>query len=118
MKQYKINVNGTMYEVAIEEVDASEIKSAAPAAASVPAAAAAPTATAGAGEQVNCPMPGNILAVNINVGDVVKAGQVGMILEAMKMENEIMIPCDGTVTAVGVQKGATVESGAFLFSIG
>lgn len=116
MKQYKINVNGTMYEVAIEEVDASEIKSAAPAATSAPAAA--PAATAGAGEQVNCPMPGNILAVNINVGDVVKAGQVGMILEAMKMENEIMIPCDGTVTAVGVQKGATVESGAFLFSIG
>lgn len=116
MKQYKINVNGTMYEVAIEEVDASEIKSAAPAAAAP--AAPAPAATAGAGEQVNAPMPGNILAVNINVGDVVKAGQVGMILEAMKMENEIMIPCDGTVTAVGVQKGATVESGAFLFSIG
>ena len=120
MKQYKINVNGTFYEVSIEEVDAAEIKNAAPAAAqSAPAAPAAPASAApGKGEQVNCPMPGNILAVNINVGDVVKAGQVGMILEAMKMENEIMVPCDGTVTAVGVQKGQTVESGAFLFSIG
>lgn len=115
MKQYKINVNGTFYEVTIEEVDASEIKSAAPAQA--PAAPVAPAAPA-SGEKVNAPMPGNILAVNVNVGDVVKAGQVGMILEAMKMENEIMIPCDGTVTAVGVTKGATVESGAFLFSIG
>ncbi|MBE6571919.1 MAG: biotin/lipoyl-binding protein [Ruminococcaceae bacterium] len=114
MKQYKINVNGTFYEVTIEEVDASEIKSAAPAQAAAPAAPAAPAS----GEKVNAPMPGNILAVNVNVGDVVKAGQVGMILEAMKMENEIMIPCDGTVTAVGVTKGATVESGAFLFSIG
>ena len=115
MKQYKINVNGTFYEVTIEEVDASEIKSAA--AAPAPAAPVAPAAPA-SGEKVNAPMPGNILAVNVNVGDVVKAGQVGMILEAMKMENEIMIPCDGTVTAVGVTKGATVESGAFLFSIG
>lgn len=122
MKQYKINVNGTFYEVSIEEVDASEIKNAAPTAApsAAPAAAPAPApaSTPGKGEQVNSPMPGNILAVNIKVGDAVKAGQVGMILEAMKMENEIMIPCDGTVTAVGVQKGQMVESGAFLFSIG
>ena len=120
MKQYKINVNGTFYEVSIEEVDASEIKTAAPAAtATAPAAPAAPAASVApaGGEKVNAPMPGNILAVNINVGDTVKAGQVGMILEAMKMENEIMVPCDGTVTAVGVAKGATVESGAFLFSI-
>ncbi len=121
MKQYKINVNGTFYEVSIEEVDASEIKSSAntssesaPAAkATEPVAASAPVS----GEKVNAPMPGNILAVNIKVGDSVKAGQVGMILEAMKMENEIMIPVDGTVSAVGVAKGATVESGTFLFSI-
>lgn len=117
MKQYKINVNGTFYEVSIEEVDAAEIKNAAPAAPAAAAPAAAPAAP-GKGEQVSSPMPGNILAVNIKVGDAVKAGQVGMILEAMKMENEIMIPCDGTVTGVGVQKGQTVESGAFLFSIG
>lgn len=119
MKQYKINVNGTFYEVTIEEVDASEIKSA-PAAAPATEAPAAPAAVSAApagGEKVVAPMPGNILAVNIKVGDVVKAGQVGMILEAMKMENEIMIPCDGTVTAVGTTKGSTVDSGAFLFSI-
>ena len=115
MKQYKINVNGTFYEVSIEEVDASEIK-AAPAPAQAPAA---PVSAAPAdGEKVNAPMPGNILSVNINVGDTVKSGDVAMILEAMKMENEIMVPCDGKVTAIGVQKGATVESGAFLFSIG
>ena len=121
MKQYKINVNGTFYEVSIEEVDASEIKAApAPAADAAPAQApAAPVSAAPAdGEKVNAPMPGNILSVNINVGDTVKSGDVAMILEAMKMENEIMIPCDGKVTAIGVQKGATVESGTFLFSIG
>ncbi len=123
MKNYKVTVNGNLYEIAIEEVDASEIKNAAPtpapATTPAPAAPAAPVASAPAGgESVNAPMPGNILAVNINVGDTVKAGQVGMILEAMKMENEIMIPCDGKVTAVGVTKGTTVESGAFLFSIG
>lgn len=117
MKQYKINVNGTFYEVSIEEVDASEIKSAAPVETAAPAPAAAPVAAPAGGEKVSAPMPGTILSVNINVGDVVKAGQVGMILEAMKMENEIMIPVDGKVTAVGVTKGATVESGAFLFSI-
>ena len=114
MKQYKVNVNGTVYEIAIEEVEPSEIK-AAPAASSP--AAASVSAPAG-GEKVTAPMPGNILAVNIKVGDTVKAGQVGMILEAMKMENEIMIPVDGKVTAVAVSKGSTVESGAFLFSIG
>ncbi|MBE6623411.1 MAG: biotin/lipoyl-binding protein [Ruminococcaceae bacterium] len=115
MKQYKINVNGTFYEVSIEEVDASEIKASAPAA---PAAEEKTVTAPAGGEKVNAPMPGNILSVNIKVGDVVKAGQVALILEAMKMENEIMVPCDGTVTAVAVNQGATVESGAFLFSIG
>lgn len=121
MKNYKVTVNGNLYEITIEEVDASEIKNAAPAQAPAAAPAApaqAPVSAPAGGESVNSPMPGTILAVNINVGDTVKAGQVGMILEAMKMENEIMIPCDGKVTAVGVTKGATVETGAFLFSIG
>ena len=63
-------------------------------------------------------MPGNILNVNVKVGDTVKKGQVLLILEAMKMENEIMAPKDGTVTAVNVQKGSTVESGALLVTIG
>ena len=108
MKKYKVNVNGTVYEVEIEEMTG------APAAAPE---AAAPAAPAGAGERVAAPMPGNILSVNVAAGDTVKKGQVLMILEAMKMENEIMAPCDGKVTAVAVTKGAAVESGAMLCTI-
>ncbi len=119
MKKYKVNVNGTNYEIAIELIDADakaeEIK-AAPAATAAPAAAA-PTAASGAGEAVNAPMPGNILSVNVQVGDTVSEGQVLMILEAMKMENEIMAPVSGKVTAVNVTKGAVVESGALLCTI-
>ena len=112
MKKYKVNVNGTVYEVEIEEMTGAP--AAAPAAAPV---AAAPAAPAGAGERVAAPMPGNILSVNVAAGDTVKKGQVLMILEAMKMENEIMAPCDGKVTAVAVTKGAAVESGALLCTI-
>ena len=110
MKKYKVNVNGTAYEVEIEEMTC------APAAAPVAAAPAAPAAS-GAGESITSPMPGNILAVNVAAGDMVKKGQVLMILEAMKMENEIMAPRDGKVTAVAVTKGAAVESGALLCTI-
>lgn len=63
-------------------------------------------------------MPGNILAVNVTAGQAVKKGDVLMVLEAMKMENEIMAPCDGTVTSVSVTKGAAVESGTLLCTIG
>ena len=110
MKKYKVNVNGTVYEVEIEEMTG------APAAAPVAAAPAAPAAS-GAGESITSPMPGNILAVNVAAGDMVKKGQVLMVLEAMKMENEIMAPHDGKVTAVAVTKGAAVESGALLCTI-
>lgn len=111
MKKYRVNVNGTVYEVELEE-----ITGAAPAAAPAPAAvAAAPVAAAPAGgEQITSPMPGNILSVNVAAGDTVKKGQVLMILEAMKMENEIMCPCDGKVVSVSVAKGAAVESGTLL----
>ena len=112
MKKYKVNVNGTVYEVELEDITGS-----APAAAPV-AAPAAPAAPAGAGEKIAAPMPGNILAVNVNVGDSVKKGQVLMVLEAMKMENEIMCPCDGKVTSVNVSKGSTVETGTLLCCIG
>ena len=111
MKKYKVNVNGTAYEVEIEEMTG------APAAAPVAAPAAAAPVAAGAGESITSPMPGNILAVNVAAGDMVKKGQVLMILEAMKMENEIMAPHDGKVTAVAVTKGAAVESGALLCTI-
>ena len=122
MKKYKVNVNGTSYEVEIElmsETEATAAKTAAPApaAAPTPAAAPAPAAAAGAGEQVTSPMPGTILSINVKAGDQVKAGQVLMILEAMKMENEIMAGADGTVTAVMVNQGASVESGTPLCTI-
>jgi len=107
MKNYRVIVNGTAYEVAVEELNGVSAAPAAPAAAPV----AAPT---GDGESVKAPMPGTVLAVNVKPGDTVKKGQVLLILEAMKMENEIMAPKDGKVTAVNAQKGATVESGAVL----
>lgn len=67
-----------------------------------------------AGEQICAPMPGNILAVNVTAGQVVKKGDVLMVLEAMKMENEIMCPRDGVVASVNISKGASVESGTLL----
>ena len=113
MKKYRVNVNGTAYEVEIEEMNGAP--AAAPVAAA-PAAAPAPAAS-GTGESITSPMPGNILAVNVAAGDMVKKGQVLMVLEAMKMENEIMASHDGKVTAVAVTKGAAVESGALLCTI-
>ena len=117
MKKYKVNVNGTSYEIEIEEIDASAVKAAPAAPAAVPAPAAAPVAAPAGAEAVNSPMPGTILAVNKNVGDAVKSGDVVMVLEAMKMENEIMAPKDGKITSVNVAKGATVNSGDLLFTI-
>ena len=115
MKKYKVNVNGTVYEITLEVMDGAP--AAAPAA---PAAApAAPVAAAPAGgEKVSAPMPGTILSVNVQNGSAVKKGDVLVILEAMKMENEIMAPCDGTVASVSVTKGAAVESGSLLCVIG
>ena len=113
MKKYRVNVNGTVYEVELEELTGAP--AAAPVAAPAPSAAAAPAAS---GEKVTSPMPGTILSVNVAAGDAVKRGQVLMILEAMKMENEIMCPCDGTVASVSVTKGAAVESGTLLCTIG
>ena len=103
MKKYRVTVNGVPYEVELEE-----LTGAAPA----PAPAAAPAPAPAGGEQVTAPMPGTVLAVNVAVGDSVKRGQVLMILEAMKMENEILCPRDGRVTAIQAAKGAAVESGA------
>lgn len=113
MRNYRVNVNGTEYEVAIEEISASEVK----ASSAAPKAAPAPSAPAGAGEKVTAPMPGNILAVNVSAGQTVKSGDVLMILEAMKMENEIMAPKAGKVTSVSVAKGSTVATGDVLCTI-
>ena len=111
MKKYRVTVNGTAYEIELEELTGAA-PAAAPAAATAPAPAAA-AAPAG-GEQVTSPMPGTILSVNVAAGDAVKRGQVLMILEAMKMENEIMCPCDGKVVSVNTSKGSSVESGTLL----
>lgn len=108
MKKYRVTVNGTAYEIELEE-----LTGAAPA----PAAAApapAPAAAPAGGEQVTSPMPGTILDVKVSQGASVKKGDVLMILEAMKMENEIMCPCDGKVASLHAAKGAAVESGTLL----
>ena len=111
MKKYRVNVNGSLYEIEIEEM-ASPAKMSAPAAA--PAAAPAP---AGAGAQVKAPMPGTILDVKVQAGQSVKKGDVLVILEAMKMENEICAPSDGKITGVNVRKGDSVETQALLCTI-
>jgi biotin carboxyl carrier protein len=119
MRKYNVNVNGTAYEVTVEEIQggaAAPVSAPAPAAAPAPAPAPAPAA-AGAGEPVNAPMPGTILDVKVTAGQAVKSGDVLMILEAMKMENEIMAPKDGTVTSVSASKGASVQSGDVLCTI-
>ena len=127
--KYVVTLNGKNYEVEVEETDAviTAVTDAAPAA---PVAAAAPTAPAAArapaaapaaaadGQKVLSPMPGTILSVNVSVGSAVKAGEVILILEAMKMENEIVAPCDGTVKQLAVQKGSTVATDALLAVVG
>lgn len=118
MKKYRVNVNGTDYEVAVEALGEGEVTAAPAAPAAAPAAPAAPAAAAPAGgEKINAPMPGTILSVNVAVGDTVEKGTVLMILEAMKMENEIMSPCAGKVTFVGVTKGQNVNTGDALCTI-
>ena len=126
--KYVVTLNGKNYEVEVEETDAviTAVTDAAPAApaaaapvapADAPAPAAAPAAAA-EGQKVLSPMPGTILSVNVNVGSSVKAGDILLILEAMKMENEIVAPCDGTVRQLTVQKGSTVATDALLAVVG
>ena len=121
MKKYKVNVNGTAYEITLEVVDEKEVASApaapaAPAPAAAPAAAAPAAAPAGA-ETVKSPMPGTILAVNVTAGQSVKKGDVLVVLEAMKMDNDITAPCDGVVS-FPVASGANVDTDAVLAVIG
>lgn len=119
MKHFNITVNGAAYDVTVEELAAGAAPvaaaPAAPKAAPAPAAAPKAAAPAAAGAvSVKAPMPGNILDVKVSVGAAVKAGQVLVILEAMKMENEISAPQDGTIASVDVRKGDVVDSGALL----
>jgi len=116
MKYYNITVNGVAYSVSVEETAAGAAPVAAPAAPAAAPKAAAPAGAAGA-VAVKAPMPGNILDVKVAAGASVKAGDVLVILEAMKMENEIVAPQDGTVASVNVNKGDTVNSGDVLVSM-
>ena len=118
MKNLRITVNGTVYDVQVEELgsDAAPAPAAAPAAVA-PKKAAAPKAAAGAGEKVAAPMPGTIVSVNVSEGQSVKKGDVLVVLEAMKMENEIKAPRDGSISSVAVSKGASVDTGATLVTI-
>ncbi len=125
--KYKVTLNNRVYEVEVEQGDAMLVDeyelaapaapaapaAAAPVAAAAPAAPAAPAAVA-AGEPVKSPMPGNILKINVSQGQHVEEGDVIMILEAMKMENEIVATKSGTIAQIAVSKGAVVETGTVL----
>jgi biotin carboxyl carrier protein len=125
MKRFNVTVNGKAYDVAVEEI----AEGSTPVAAPVQPKAAAPqvspqttqsapeTSAAGEGESINAPMPGTILEVKVNVGDTVARGQVIMILEAMKMENDIVSPCDGKITSVIAKKGDSVNSSDVLATV-
>ncbi len=121
MKNYRITVNGTAYDVAVEELGAGAVAAAPAAAAPVaaaPVAAPTPAASGVAGSiTVASPMPGKILAIKANAGQAVKRGEVVMILEAMKMENEITAPEDGTIASINVAVGDSVESGDTLATL-
>jgi len=117
--KYVVTLNGKKYEVEVERGKAEAVyvgEATAPAAAAAPAAAPAPVA-AGEGDPITSPMPGTILDVRVAAGQAVKAGDILFILEAMKMENEIVAPKDGTITAVTTNKGANVDTGAVLASL-
>ena len=145
MRKFLVNVNGTSYEVQVEEIGgaapagrpapraaaprmpartpvarpAAPVAPAAPAPApKAPAAPAAAPAASGAGQSVTAPMPGNVWKVPASVGQAVKKGDVLVILEAMKMENEILAPCDGTVVELKVAEGGTVSTGDVMVVIG
>lgn len=132
MKKFLIKVNGNQYEVEVEEIRDGVLPAStativtpsvsapvtAPAAApATPAERKAPVAGPAGSVKITAPMPGTILKVVANAGDSVKRGQVLLILEAMKMENEIVAPSDGTVATINVSKGASVNAGDLLASL-
>lgn len=129
MKFYTITVNGNAYNVSVEEgvsatgaaapaLVAPTPKAAAPVAAAPEKPAAAPAASGNAGNvKVNSPMPGKIVSVKASIGQAIKKGEVILILEAMKMENEIVAPQDGTVASINVNAGQSVDAGSLLATL-
>lgn len=129
MKSYRITVNGNTYDVQVEELNGAAPAVApvaftpatpAPTATAAPVAAApaaAPASSNAGSVKVNAPMPGNILDIKVNVGDKVTSNQVVLVLEAMKMENEIVTPSAGTVASIEVTKGQAVNSGDVLITV-
>ena len=118
-KKYIVTINGSSYEVVVEEADGATVSSQAPAAKTeapktAPVVKAAP-AKAG-GTQVKSPLPGTLLRMNVKEGQNVKKGDLLCIVEAMKMENEILSPCDGTVSIV-TKEGSSLNSGDLMFTI-
>lgn len=135
MKRYNVNVNGKMYQVEVEEVGGFSAPMAAPApiAQAAPApvaqtpvaqpapaaeAAPAPTSSGPVAGAMSAPMPGTILDIKVSEGQSVKTGDVLVVLEAMKMENEIVAPSDGKVIKIYTSKGSAVSSGDALLTIG
>lgn len=129
MEKFLITVNGQTYEVDVEKVGGAAPAAApavapkaapvaAPAAAPAPVAAPAAAPVAAGAKTVNAPMPGKIMSVNVKAGDSVKSGDVLLILEAMKMQNEIMAPADGKVADVRVSAGQSVATGDVMVVLG
>ena len=121
MRKFVINVNGKSYDVEVEEIRNGAPVATPVVAAPVAAPAAAPAAPKASGSagsvKVEAPMPGNVLKVNVKVGDTVAEGQAVVVLEAMKMENDIAAPAAGTVASVNVSVGDTVDTGAVLITL-
>lgn len=134
--KYKVTLNGKIYEVEVEKGEAvllKEYEAAAPKAAPAPAAspaapapaapapaapqAPAPKADVGAGKVIGAPLPGTVLQIKATQGQTVKAGETVVIIEAMKMENEVVAPTAGTITSIVCQKGASVQANDPLFTI-
>ena len=127
--KYVVTLNGKNYEVEVNETEAvvtnvsdavyapAPVAAPAPAAAPAPEAAPAPQAVSASGTQIVAPMPGSIVNINVSAGQAVKAGDVLIILEAMKMENDITAPCDGVVKQIVTVKGATVNTDDVLLVI-
>ncbi|MDE7281641.1 MAG: biotin/lipoyl-binding protein [Ruminiclostridium sp.] len=120
MKRYNITVNGTAYDVTVEETESGAPAAAAPAApkAAAPKPAAPKAASGAAGNvQITAPMPGTIVEVKAKVGDPVKNGTVIAVLEAMKMENDVVADRDGTIASINVSKGESVSTGSVIATI-